>query len=387
MFFQQRRRITIGLVAGESSGDILGARLMRAIQKTYIAGIHFVGIGGSYMKAEGMESWYDIEELAVMDVMDIIKRMKRLLKIRRDLLHRFIALPIEVFIGIDSPEFNLTLEYNLKKRGMKILHYVSPSVWAWRKNRLRTIRRSTNNVLLLFPFEKKIYEQSHIPYTFIGHPLADFIPIYPDKLLARKKLGISSTAHCLALLPGSRENEIEMLSTEFLRAADILQNIFPDLEIMVPLVKGHHIHYFKSICSKVTPQLRFRLYSPNYSIPVMTAADATLVASGTATLECMLSKCPMVVGYKMKCITFFIARSFVKIPWISLPNILANQEIVKELLQKNCQYDNLASALIPLLRNRNQHTALLQIFRNIHQDLRNNADEKAAQAVISLIHS
>ncbi|UDG80127.1 lipid-A-disaccharide synthase [Candidatus Steffania adelgidicola] len=379
------RPITIGLVAGETSGDILGAGLIRAL-RGHLSEIRFVGVAGPRMQAEGMEAWYDMEELAVMGIMEIIERLPRLLRIRRDLTRRFAALLPDVFVGIDAPEFTLALESRLKRLGIRTIHYVSPSVWAWRKKRVFKIGRATDNILAFLPFEKALYDRYNIPCQFIGHTLADMIPLDPDKAAARKALGIPPHVRCLALLPGSRQSEIAMLSADFLRAADRVRQHFPGLEIIVPLVNSARRAQFERIQAEVALPLPVRLLNDNQSHQAMIAGDVALLASGTAALECMLAKCPMVVAYRMKSPTFTLARWLVKTPWVSLPNLLAGRELVKELLQKACEPTALAEALVMLLDDNHQRHALVTTFRQLHQEIRCNADEQAASAVLALIN-
>lgn len=378
------RPITIGIVAGETSGDVLGAGMIRAL-RSHLSEIHFVGVAGPCMQAEGMEAWYDIEELEVMGILEVLNRLPRLLRIRHDLTRRFTALRPDVFIGIDAPDFTITLEGRLKQRGIRTIHYVSPSVWAWRKKRVFKIGSATDNVLVFLPFEKVFYDRYNIPCQFIGHTLADTMPLDQDKDAARLELGIPISARCLALLPGSRRSEVAMLSADFLYAAEKVSLRFPGLEIIVPLVNLARRSQFERIKAKVVPALSVKLLN-NQSRQAMIAADATLLASGTAALECMLAKCPMVVGYRMQPLTFALARWLVKTPWVSLPNLLAGQELVKELLQEKCQPDALATALIDLLDDDNQCETLLATFRELHQQIRCNADEQAARAVIALIN-
>lgn len=341
------RPLTIGLVAGETSGDILGAGLIRAL-KEQVPNARFVGVAGPLMQAEGCEAWYEMEELAVMGIVEVLGRLPRLLSIRKDLTQRFKQLQPDIFVGIDAPDFNITLEGRLKAKGIKTIHYVSPSVWAWRQKRVFKIGRSTHLVLAFLPFEKAFYDRFDVPCRFIGHTMADAIPLNPDKLAARERLGIPENAKCLALLPGSRHSEVEMLSADFLQTAQILQQRFPDLHIVVPLVNAKRRQQFDTIKATAAPELSVHILD-GQARDAMIAADATLLASGTAALECMLTKCPMVVGYRMKPFTFWLAKRLVKTPYVSLPNLLAEKEIVKELLQEECQPEKLAQELLPLL--------------------------------------
>ncbi|MEH0834736.1 lipid-A-disaccharide synthase [Pectobacterium cacticida] len=376
------RPLTIGLVAGETSGDILGAGLIRAL-KDRVPDARFVGVAGPRMQAEGCESWYEMEELAVMGIVEVLERLPRLLKIRRDLTRRFSELQPDVFVGIDAPDFNITLEGNLKRRGIHTIHYVSPSVWAWRQKRVFKIGRATDLVLAFLPFEKAFYDRFNVPCRFIGHTMADAMPLHPDKLAARAALGIAPDTPCLALLPGSRGAEVEMLSADFLQAAALLREQFPDLQIVVPLVNSKRREQFEQIKNSVAPDLRVHLLDGR-AREAMLASDAALLASGTAALECMLAKCPMVVGYRMKPFTFWLAKRLVKTPWVSLPNLLSGRELVTELLQTDCTPDKLAAALLPLFTDREKTAELLATFADLHQQIRCNADEQAAQAVLAL---
>ena len=377
-------RLTIALVAGETSGDILGAGLIRALKAKH-PDARFVGVAGPRMAAEGCESWYDMEELEVMGIVEVLERLPRLLKIRRDLTRRFTALKPDVFVGIDAPDFNITLEGRLKQRGIRTVHYVSPSVWAWRQKRVFKIGRATDLVLAFLPFEKAFYDRFDVPCRFIGHTMADAMPLQPDKAAARRALGIDPQALCLALLPGSRNAEVEMLSGDFLKTAQRLREKWPQLEIVVPLVNARRREQFERIKAAVAPELPLHLLD-GQGREAMIASDAALLASGTAALECMLAKCPMVVGYRMKPFTFWLAQRLVKTPYVSLPNLLAGRELVPELLQDECQPDRLAAALEPLLAQGATRDQLLATFTELHQQIRWNADEQAAQAVLELAH-
>ncbi|EPX7411415.1 lipid-A-disaccharide synthase [Cronobacter dublinensis] len=376
------RPLTIALVAGETSGDILGAGLIRAL-KARVPNARFVGVAGPRMQAEGCEVWYEIEELAVMGIVEVLGRLRRLLHIRADLTQRFAALKPDVFVGIDAPDFNITLEGNLKQQGIRTIHYVSPSVWAWRQKRVFKIGRATDLVLAFLPFEKAFYDKFNVPCRFIGHTMADAMPLDPDKNAARDVLGIAHDARCLALLPGSRSAEVEMLSADFLKTALRLREHYPDLEIVVPLVNAKRREQFERIKAEVAPELTAHLLD-GHAREAMIASDAALLASGTAALECMLAKCPMVVGYRMKPFTFWLAKRLVKTEFVSLPNLLAGRELVKELLQDECEPQKLAAALLPLLADGKQSHEMHDTFRKLHQQIRCNADEQAADAVLEL---
>ncbi|WP_350306761.1 lipid-A-disaccharide synthase [Photorhabdus viridis] len=374
--------LTIGLVAGETSGDILGAGLIRAL-KAKIPNARFVGVAGPLMQAEGCEAWYEMEELAVMGVVEVLERLPRLLKIRKDLTTRFTELKPDVFVGIDAPDFNITLEGRLKQQGIRTIHYVSPSVWAWRQKRVFKIGKATDMVLAFLPFEKAFYDKFNVPCRFIGHTMADAMPLQPDKAAARELLGIPQEAVCLALLPGSRHSEVEMLGADFLKTAQLLRQKMPDLHVFVPLVNAKRREQFERIKQETTPDLNVRLMDGK-AREIMIASDAALLASGTAALECMLAKCPMVVGYRMKPFTFWLAKRLVKTPYVSLPNLLSGKELVKELLQEKCQPQELADELLSLLQGSEKVEALKQTFLHLHESIRCHADEQAAQAVLEL---
>ena len=373
--------LIIALVAGETSGDILGAGLIRALKKHH-PNIKFVGIAGPQMQAEGCQAWYEMEELSVMGIVEVLGRLRRILAIRRDITKRLIDLKPDVFIGIDAPDFNLSLEGKLKQAGIKTIHYVSPSVWAWKQKRVFKIKRNTNLILAFLPFEKAFYDKFDVPCRFIGHKMADDIPLEPDQTAMRQQLNIPVDCQCLALLPGSRHAEVTLLSEPFLKAAQLLRDKFPDLHIVVPLVNGKRRAEFEQIKAEIAPELKLQLLD-GHAREAMIASNAAILASGTVALECMLAKCPMVVGYKMKAFTFWLAKKLIKTPYVSLPNILAGKEIVPELLQHDCTPENIANHIIPLLKSDNSE--LKATFLALHKQIRCNADEQAAQAVLDVL--
>ena len=373
--------LIIALVAGETSGDILGAGLIRALKKHH-PNIKFVGIAGPQMQAEGCQAWYEMEELSVMGIVEVLGRLRRILAIRRDITKLLIDLKPDVFIGIDAPDFNLSLEGKLKQTGIKTIHYVSPSVWAWKQKRVFKIKRNTNLILAFLPFEKAFYDKFDVPCRFIGHKMADDIPLEPDQTAMRQQLNIPVDCQCLALLPGSRHAEVTLLSEPFLKAAQLLRDKFPDLHIVVPLVNGKRRAEFEQIKAEIAPELKLQLLD-GHAREAMIASNAAILASGTVALECMLAKCPMVVGYKMKAFTFWLAKKLIKTPYVSLPNILAGKEIVPELLQHDCTPENIANHIVPLLKSDNSE--LKATFLALHKQIRCNADEQAAQAVLDVL--
>ncbi|QTL37264.1 lipid-A-disaccharide synthase [Pseudoalteromonas viridis] len=377
------KEITIGIVAGELSGDILGAGLIHALREHY-PNARFIGIAGPKMMAAGCETLFDMEELAVMGLVEVLGRLPRLLKIRKQLVEQFIANKPDIYIGIDAPDFNLRVEKPLKAAGIKTVQYVSPSVWAWRQKRIFKIAEATNLVLSLLPFEKAFYDKHEVPCTFVGHTLADEIPLDVDVSAARAQLGLKDSDTVLALLPGSRGSEVSQLSETYLLTAKALADKIPNLKILVPLVNEKRKAQFQAIQAQVAPELRTILLDGQSSL-AMTAATAVLLASGTATLEAMLYKKPMVVGYKLKPLSYWIFNTFFtfNIKHFSLPNLLADEALVEEFLQQDCNPDALTDALLPLLKGDN--SALIQRFYDIHQNIRRDASKQAAQAVVELI--
>jgi len=378
---------TIAIIAGEVSGDILGAGLIHALKARYPQA-KFIGIGGERMIAEGFETLFDMEELSVMGLVEVLKHLPRLLKIRRSIIKQLSALKPDVFIGIDAPDFNLDVELKLKQRGIKTIHYVSPSVWAWRQKRVYKIAAATNLVLAFLPFEKAFYDRFNVPCRFIGHTMADAIPLKPNRDEACQLLNLDSTQRYVAMLVGSRGAEVEFLSEPFLQTAQLLHQRYPDVKFLVPLINQKRRQQFEQIKQRVAPELDMILLDGNARAAMITA-EATLLASGTAALEAMLCKSPMVVGYRMKPFTYFLAKRLVKTQYISLPNLLADEMLVPELIQEDCNPTNLAEKLSLYLSEdksavQNRHV-LLQRFAELHQMIQCNADQQAAQAVIDLL--
>lgn len=375
--------LKIGIVAGEASGDTLGAGLISAIKAQY-PDAQFVGIGGSKMLAQGFDSLFAMEELSVMGLVEVLSRIKRLLHIRKQLVHHFLANPPDVFIGIDAPDFNLGLELKLKRRGIKTVHYVSPSVWAWREGRVHKIAKATDLVMTLFPFEKAFYDKYQVPCEFVGHTLADQIPLEPDKSEARRKLGIDDDRKVLALLPGSRGSEVSMLLDAFVKTAERLIDLMPDLVVLIPVVNKQRYqqvdHYL--VENKVKSNVRIVI---GHSHDVLVACDTVLLASGTASLEAMLCKRPMVVAYKIKPLTASIMKRLYKPKFFSLPNLLAEEELVPELIQDQVEPDSMAKLIEPMLSSNN--TTTVEKFNIIHQSIRKDANESAAMAVLGLLEN
>jgi lipid-A-disaccharide synthase len=373
----------IAIVAGEMSGDLLGAGILQALQEKKIS-LHASGIGGSQMLATGFNSFFDIDRLAVMGLIEPLGRLPELIKIRRFLYQHFTQQRPDVFVGIDAPDFNLGLELKLRRAGIPIVHYVSPSVWAWRQKRIHKIAKAVDLVLTLFPFEAAFYEKHNVPAHFVGHPLADLIPLAPDKLAARKKLNLDPTATYIAILPGSRRNELRFLAETFIETARQCWRERPNLQFITSAANAERDQEFQSLYRRLAPDLPIHCFIES-THAVMAAADVILVTSGTATLEAMLFKRPMVIAYRMAKLTYQIARHLVKIPHIGLPNLLANERLVPEFIQDEVQPKKLMQALFYFLDNIDKTQQLQNRFIQIHQQLRCSANESAANAVIDLI--
>ncbi|HAS8361066.1 TPA: lipid-A-disaccharide synthase [Vibrio vulnificus] len=373
--------LRIGIVAGELSGDTLGEGFIKAIKAVH-PDAEFVGIGGPKMIAQGCQSLFDMEELAVMGLVEVLGRLPRLLRVKAELVRYFTENPPDVFVGIDAPDFNLRLELDLKKSGIKTVHYVSPSVWAWRQKRIFKIAAATNLVLAFLPFEKAFYDKFHVPCEFIGHTLADAIPLQSDKAAARELLGLEQDKQWLAVLPGSRGSELKMLSQPFIETCKKLKQAFPELGFVVALVNPKRREQFEQAWKEYAPELDFKLVDDT-ARNVITASDAVMLASGTVALECMLLKRPMVVGYKVNAFTAFLAKRLLKTQYVSLPNILSDSELVKEYLQEACTPENLFAEVSNLLASDNQ--TMLDKFAEMHHWIRKDADQQAANAVLKLI--
>ncbi|MBK1886649.1 lipid-A-disaccharide synthase [Marinobacter sp. DY40_1A1] len=381
--FVSDRSITFGIIAGEASGDILGAGLIRSLRNRYPKA-RFVGIGGDEMIAEGFHSLVPMERLSVMGLVEVLGRIRELFRIRARLLSYFFATPPDVVIGIDSPDFTLAIERRCREAGIPSVHYVSPSVWAWRQKRIFKIAKSVDLMLTLLPFEARFYEEHQVPVAFVGHPLADRIPLVPETGKARQDLGLDESAPLLAVLPGSRAGEVERLGTLFLEAARWIQAKRPDVQLVIPCVNREREQQVRDLIEALDVKLQVTIVRGR-SREVMAASDVVLLASGTATLEAMLLKKPMVVGYRLSNVSWAVISRLVKVPHVSLPNLLAKQPLVPELLQDDATPESLGAAVLERMENQQERDRLVEAFSELHHTLKQDADEKAAQAISELV--
>lgn len=373
----------IGIVVGEISGDNLAADLIRSLRQQH-PNLTFEGILGPQLRAEGGKALYPMDRLSVMGIVEPLTRIPELFQIRKHLIRHFSENPPDIFIGVDSPDFNLGLERSLKKKGIKIVHYVSPSVWAWRQGRIHGIKKFVDLMLTLLPFEEKFYKQHQVPVCFTGHPMADQISFEADVTDARQQLNLSRHQPTIALLPGSREGELKYLAEIFLLTACRCLVLNPKLQFVVPLVSDAHVVRFTQLQQKIAPNLPIKIMKGNTRLAI-SAADAVLVTSGTATLEVMLHKKPMVVAYRMHPITYQIAKRVVKVPYIALPNLLAEECLVPEFIQAKAIPELLAPALLKFVNPSFDRGKLLRKFDEIHQALRKNASDTAAKAICEMM--
>jgi lipid-A-disaccharide synthase len=377
-----KKTLRFGIVAGEASGDILGAGLIAAIKQRFPDSI-FEGIAGPAMIEQGAKSLFPMDRLSVMGIFEVLGRYRELIGIRKKLADHFKQNPPDIFIGIDAPDFNLGLESTLKEAGIKTVHYVSPSVWAWRQGRVKKIAQSTDLMLTLFPFETHFYEKHNVPVSFVGHPLADTIPLEINKKTARESLSLTMEDEVLALLPGSRSNELQYLAEPFIEAVRWVQTHKPDVKVVVPLVNKIRRQQFEQTLANIPDAPTLTLVDGR-SREVMAAADVILLASGTAALEGMLLNRPMVVAYKLSPLTYWIVKYLVKIKNVSLPNLLAGETVSPEFIQHEATPGKLGRAVLDYFEDPNLAKTIYQRFYDIHVSLRQNASHKAAEAILKL---
>ncbi len=377
------RPLRVGIVAGEASGDILGAGLMQSLQRR-CPDIEFEGIAGDLMLDAGCRSLYPMERLSVMGLVEVLGRVPELLRERRRLVRHFIASPPDLFIGIDAPDFTLGMERQLKEAGIPTVHYVSPSVWAWKRKRIFKIKHCVDLLLTLFPFEAEVYEPTKQNLKFVGHPLAEIIPDQIDMALARQQYGAKNGQQMVAILPGSRGSELKYLAKPFLDTARWLQDNHPGLCFVMPAANQRRYDQLAALVEQGYSDLNLELVL-GASREVMAASDAILIASGTATLEACLLRKPMVVAYRMAGLTYKIYSRMIESRWISLPNVLAGEEMVPEILQNDVSPEVLGPLMLKALDDAEYRARLEQVFVDIGDHLRQNASERAAEAVLELL--
>lgn len=388
------RKLKIGIVVGEVSGDTLGVKLMRSFREQGIDA-EFKGIGGPQMIAEGFNSYYPMETLSVMGIVEVLKDLKKLFAVRDGLINQWTQHPVDIFIGIDAPDFNLRLSKSIKEKNLpiKTVQYVSPSVWAWRQGRVHGIKQSIDLVLCLFPFEKVFYEQYEVPAAFVGHPLAKQLPLENPIQIAKQELGVDENQKHIALLPGSRKGEVERLLPMLLGAANILHTKYPDIQFLIPAINDARKQQIEQGVEQIAPQLKAKIHilentdsESKIGRMVMNASDIIALASGTATLEAMLMHRPMVTFYKLHWLTYLIAKFLVKIPYYSLPNIIASKKVIEELIQADATPENLAAEIEKLM---NVETAQIQVMQHLtmHKQLISGNTEDPVQAILQCLNS
>ena len=372
------------MVAGEASGDQIAAHLIAAL-KARGRPMLFAGIGGPKMAAQGFESQFPMEKLSVRGYAEALRHYREIMSIRRRLARAMLAERPDLFIGVDSSDFNLDLERRLKEAGIPTVHYVSPSVWAWRRWRVRRVARSVSHMLVMFPFEAPLYQKAGVPVTYVGHPLADLIPLQPAKAEARSQLRLPARKLIVALLPGSRRSELHYMAAAFVLAAHRFRQEVPDVHFVCPTVTRDTRDMFeRAVHEQQRTDLPLTLLF-GHSHEALAAADLALVASGTATLEAALFKTPMVIAYRQSPLTWALMRSMLYLPYVGMPNILAGERLVPELLQGEATPAALAAALLALLRDTAAQRRQVERFHEFHHLLRQNTAEKAADAVLAVL--
>ena len=388
----QNRKLKIGIVVGEVSGDTLGAKLIRSFREQGID-VEFEGIGGPQMIAEGFKTYYPMDILSVMGIVEVLKDLKQLFAVRDGLVEKWSADPVDIFIGIDAPDFNLRLSKSLKQKNLpiKTVQYVSPSVWAWRQGRVHGIKANIDLVLCLFPFEKSFFKRFEVPAAFVGHPLASQLPLQNPILDAKQELGLDISQKHIALLPGSRRGEIERLGPLVLDAAQIIHKKYPEYQFLIPAINDLRKQQIQELLKNYPAELNQNIHllensdsESKIGRQVMNASNIVALASGTATLEALLLHRPMVTFYKLNWLTYVIAKLLVKIPYYSLPNIIAGKKAIQELIQSDATPENLANEIEKLM---NQETAQIQAMQllTMHKQLLADNSEDPVQAIINLL--
>lgn len=374
----------IGMVAGEASGDLLGGHLLAALAGRR-SNLEFSGIGGPRMTGKGFDSLFPMEKLAVRGYVEVLRHYREIMAIRRRLLARLLDERPRLFIGVDAPDFNLELEYRLKAAGIPAIHYVSPSIWAWRRWRLRRIARSVSHMMVLFPFETELYRNAGVPVTYVGHPVADTIPMHVDKAAARDQLRLPQGKLIVALLPGSRQSELRYMADVFVQCAALLHTQVRDVHFVCPTASRPTRELFEAAVHRHRAEELPLTLMFGHSHDALAAADLALVASGTATLETALFKTPMVITYKMSPLTWGLMRRLLYLPYVGLPNVLAGEFLVDELLQDAATPAALCGALIALMGDAARQRRQVESFARIHATLRQDNATKAADAVLAVL--
>lgn len=375
--------IRIGILAGEASGDMLGASLIAALREQH-PHIQVEGIGGPAMQAAGCHSLFDIERLSVMGIVEPLKRLPDLLRLRRDVCAHFLKNRPDIFIGIDAPDFNLGIERKLHDAGIKTVHYVSPSVWAWRQYRIRKIAKAVDLMLTLLPFEAQFYQDHQVAVKYVGHPLADKIPLEIDKAAARRALGLDESAYYVALMPGSRKQELAYMAEPYLLAAKQLWQQRPTIKFITSQINHARFEEFVAAWRTIAPELPLSCFEAR-SHDVLAAADAVVVTSGTATLETMLYKKPMVIAYRLSSWVYKLVRWMIKAPYAGLPNLLANEMIVPELIQQAVTPEAIAAVLLDYYDQPQKVHELEERYTALHRQLQTNSAQVAASAILELV--
>lgn len=371
----------IGIVAGEASGDLLGSHLMEALKRE-IPGVRFVGIGGPKMQNAGMQVLFPMEKLAVRGYVEVLRHFLEIVGIRRKLRAHFRANPPDLFIGVDAPDFNLDLELTLKERGIPTVHYASPSIWAWRGERIHKIKRAVSHMLTLFPFEAPIYEEAGVPVTYVGHPLAGMLSDVPSRAALREQMRLPLQHPIFAFLPGSRQSEVRSLAATCIETAKLIMQKMPDARFLVPLASRETRTIFEEELYRCEAHDLPITLLFGHAHDAMIVADGILVASGTATLEAALLKRPMVITYKMPALSWWLMKRKQYQPYVGLPNILAGKFVVPELLQHDATPQKLAQALLNLVSSKQAVAELESLFTDMHATLKQDTAHMAARAIL-----
>jgi len=378
--------IRIAIVAGEASGDLLGSHLVKALRER-LPQAEFIGIAGPKMIASGVQTLFPMEKLSVIGFHEVLRNLFSLLAMRRELKRKIIAFQPHVYIGVDAPDFNFGVERAMRKQGILTVHFASPSIWAWRGSRIHKIKRAVDHMLVLYPFEKIIYDKAGIAATYVGHPMADTIPLEDKRVAVREQLKLGQASQVVALLPGSRRSELHMHADLFVQTAQRLRQLLPEVQFLAPLSTKETRQLFEEALYRNQAQDLPLTIMFGHAQEAMTAADCVLVKSGTATLEAALLRRPMVITYRIPKVTHFFVKRLFYLPYFGLPNVLAGRFIVPELMQDQATPDNLAQALKTWLDDKEARQNLLAEFERMHLELRQNTAQRASDAILGLLQA